>query len=235
MGCSVCALTTPALLSLCLKHSFTKCFQSAYEIDRGFAEVQSYLTYVLLGISIVSLILTLVFLLPAKALRSTRSAKINICFTTALLLASLMFLIQDAFISADDTGVIKLKSTGCAVYAMIQHYLWLVVFAWMVVEGFLMYLSLVQVFGSHISKCMLKFNLAAWGIPLPIPFIGYFVFTKRHTVGSFTFTEHGYLADTMCFIRPESTSFYTLFLAPIVLVILVNLFYYLTLSFCLIK
>lgn len=49
---------------------------------------------------------------------------------------------------------------------MIQHYLWLVVFAWMVVEGFLMYLSLVQVFGSHISKYMLKFNLAAWGMYL---------------------------------------------------------------------
>ena len=56
------------------------------------------------------------------------------------------------------------KSTGFAVYAMIQHYLWLVVFVWMVVEGVQMYLSLVQVFGSHISKYMLKFNLAAWGM-----------------------------------------------------------------------
>ena len=45
---------------------------------------------------------------------------------------------------------------------MLQHYLWLVVFMWMIIEGFLMYLSLVQVFGSHISKYMLKFNLAAW-------------------------------------------------------------------------
>ncbi|XP_063676040.1 uncharacterized protein LOC134812503 isoform X2 [Bolinopsis microptera] len=220
------AKPSDGVLCLCSHNTSFAVLMSAYEIDRGFAEVQSYLTYVLLGISTVGLILTLVFLLPAKALRSTRSAKINICFTGALLLASLMFLIQDAFISADDTGLIKLKSTGCAVYAMIQHYLWLVVFAWMVVEGFLMYLSLVQVFGSHISKYMLKFNLAAWGIPLPIPFIGYFVFTKQHTVGSFTFTEHGYLADTMCFIRPESISFYALFLAPIVLVILVNLVFF---------
>ena len=61
------------------------------------------------------------------------------------------------------------------------------------------------------------------GIPLPIPFIGYFVFTKTHTVGGTTFTDHGYLADTMCFIKPESVPFFTLFLAPIVLVLLVNL------------
>ena len=90
--------------------SLTDCFQSAYEIDRGYAEVQSYLTYVLLALSTVGLLLTLICLLPAKALRSTRSAKINICFTIALLLASLMFLIQDAFIKADDSGVIKLVS-----------------------------------------------------------------------------------------------------------------------------
>ncbi|KAL5265842.1 hypothetical protein ACHWQZ_G006505 [Mnemiopsis leidyi] len=220
------ARPSAGVLCLCDHNTSFAVLMSAYEIDRGYAQVQSYLTYVLLGLSTVGLLLTLVFLLPAKALRSTRSAKINICFTTALLLSSLLFLIQDAFVNAEDTGIIKLKSVGCAVYAMLQHYLWLVVFSWMVVEGFLMYLSLVQVFGSHISKYMLKFNLAAWGIPLPIPFIGYFVFTKEHTVGSFTFTDHGYLADTMCFIKPESIPFYALFLAPIVLVILINLVFF---------
>ena len=46
---------------------------------------------------------------------------------------------------------------------MLQHYFWLVVFAWMFIEGLQMYLSLVQVFGAHISKYMLKFNIAAWG------------------------------------------------------------------------
>ena len=56
-----------------------------------------------------------------------------------------------------------------------------------------------------------------------MPFIGYFVFTKDYTVGTFTLTDHGYLADTMCFIKPESVPFYALFLAPIVLAILINL------------
>ena len=56
------------------------------------------------------------------------------------------------------------------------------------------------------------------GIPIPFPFIGYFVFTKKYYVGTLEFVEHGYLAETMCFIRPESVAFYALFLAPIVLV-----------------
>jgi len=174
-------------------------FQSAYEIDKGYAESQTILTQVLLGLSTLGLLATLCFLLPAKALRTTRSSKINICFTFALLLASVTFLLQDLLIKEDGSGLIKVvgttpissiithlhthtkfpftfpksrsgeltpyifqKSIGCAVYAMLQHYLWLVVFCWMVIEGFLMYLSLVQVFGSHISKYMLKFNLAAW-------------------------------------------------------------------------
>ena len=55
------------------------------------------------------------------------------------------------------------ESVGCIIYAAIQHYLWLVVFTWMAIEGFVMYLSLVQVFGSHISKYMIKFNIIAWG------------------------------------------------------------------------
>ena len=34
----------------------------------------------------------------------------------------------------------------------------------MVVEAVQMYLNLVQVFDAHISKYMIKYNLAAWGM-----------------------------------------------------------------------
>lgn len=69
------------------------------------------ITYVLLGVSTVGLVITLLLLLPVKKLRATRSAKINICFTVSLLLASLTFLIQDLFISSDNSGVIKMVSS----------------------------------------------------------------------------------------------------------------------------
>eukprot|EP00116_Pleurobrachia_bachei_P007272 sb/3467534/ len=93
-----------------------------------------------------------------------------------------------------------------------------------------MYLSLVQVFGSHISKYMLKFNLAAWLIPIPFPLIGYFVFTNSYTVGegeqAISLTDHNYMAETMCFIKPETIAFYTLFLTPLCLCIIINLVFF---------
>ena len=83
-------------------------FQSAYEIDPTYVEAQTILTRVFLCISIVCLLLTLLCLLPLPVLRSTRSAKINMCFTFALLLASTLFVLQDLLIKRDNTGVIKL-------------------------------------------------------------------------------------------------------------------------------
>lgn len=215
------------VLCNCRHNTSFAVLMSAFEIDKAYAESQTILTQVLLGLSTVGLIITLALMLPPKNLRSTRSAKINICFSIALLLASVVFLIQDLFIDGkNNTGVIKIGSIGCAIYTMLQHYLWLVVFMWMGVEGFLMYLSLVQVFGSHISKYMLKFNLFAWGLPLPLPFIGYFVFSKTTTVGDVSVTTNSYLADSMCFIRPESIPFFTLFLAPLIITILVNIVFF---------
>ena len=83
-------------------------FQNAYEIDRGYSQAQSILTKVILTVSIIGLMLTLMFMMPYRALRTERSVKINICLTAALLLASLTFLIQDLIIKSDNTGVIKL-------------------------------------------------------------------------------------------------------------------------------
>ena len=65
---------------------------------------------------------------------------------------------------------------------------------------------------------------------MPLPLIGYYVFTQKHTVGSFTVTDHGYLADIMCFIRPNSVPFFALFLAPIIVSLLVNLVFFVQLT-----
>eukprot|EP00116_Pleurobrachia_bachei_P000427 sb/3460689/ len=199
---------------------------AAEEIDPGYLESQSIMSKAFLGASILGLFATIGLILPASAVAKSRSAKVNMCFSFTLLLASIMFLIQDFLVNAENTGLIKLQSVPCAVYTMIQHYLWLVVFMWTIIEGFLMYLSLVQVFGSHISKYMLKFNLAAWLIPLPLPIIGYFVFTKTHIVGGVEAIEHNYMADSMCFLKPKTIAFFALFFGPLVLAILVNLVFF---------
>ena len=67
-------------------------------------------------------------------------------------------------------------------------------------------------------------------IPVPFPLIGYFVFTKSHTVGegeqAVSLIEHAYMAETMCFIQPETIAFYTLFLPPLCLCIIINLAFF---------
>ena len=41
----------------------------------------------------------------------------------------------------------------------------------MVVEAATMYMALVKVFGTYISRAMLKYSLVGWGAPLVFPLI----------------------------------------------------------------
>ena len=42
----------------------------------------------------------------------------------------------------------------------------------MILEAVTMYIALVQVFGTYISKAFLKFSLIGWSAPLVFPIIG---------------------------------------------------------------
>jgi len=52
---------------------------------------------------------------------------------------------------------------GCIAVAALLHYLILVTFMWMLVEGFLQYLRFIKVLGTYIPKFMLKASIIAWG------------------------------------------------------------------------
>ena len=82
-------------------------FQSAYDIDPGYLDSQTLMTNILLPGSVIGLVLTILFLLPAK-LRKPRAVKINICFSFALLVASFFFLLQNVLAKDDDSGLIKM-------------------------------------------------------------------------------------------------------------------------------
>ena len=87
--------------------------QSAKEIDPGYRKGQTILTAILLSLSVIGLLITIMLMLPVKQLRSTRAAKVNLCFCLSLLLASSLFLLQNILIKEDDTGVIKLVCFLC--------------------------------------------------------------------------------------------------------------------------
>ncbi|XP_063693463.1 adhesion G-protein coupled receptor G7-like [Bolinopsis microptera] len=214
------------VLCICQHNTSFAVLMSPYPIDPGFIKSQTLMSTIILSLSMICLSLTIVCLASAAPIRKQRSTKINICFSFSLLLASFLFLLQNALVKSDDSGAIKPGSAGCIVYAAIQHYLWLVVFLWMVVEGILMYLSLVQVFGSHISKYMLKFNLLCWGVPIIFPIIGYFAFTKTVTIGDYSVVKSDFLAESMCFLKPGGIPFWVFFFLPLMLALLLNVVFF---------
>ena len=46
--------------------------------------------------------------ITVSSIATTRSTKVNICFSIALLLASLLFFLHDVLVKEDNSGVIKL-------------------------------------------------------------------------------------------------------------------------------
>ena len=54
---------------------------------------------------------------------------------------------------------------GCRVVAALLHYLVLVVVLWMGVEGYHLYLNVVQVLATYQKSFMLKASIVAWGAP----------------------------------------------------------------------
>ena len=90
------------------ENRFILYLQSTKEIDQGYRKGQTLLTTILLAGSILGLLITLLLMLPAKELRSNRSAKINIWFCFTLLLASTFFLLQHLLVKEDNTGIIQL-------------------------------------------------------------------------------------------------------------------------------
>ena len=94
-----------------------------------------------------------------RSLRNMRNfIHINLCISLGI--AQLTF-VAGIDQSADDHVPIH-----CQVIAVLLHYFFLVSFMWMLMEGVVLYLVLVQVFVKKTKLYMLAFTLASYGLPL---------------------------------------------------------------------
>ncbi|XP_062869688.1 adhesion G-protein coupled receptor G2-like isoform X2 [Trichomycterus rosablanca] len=124
------------------------------------AMILTYITYIGCGISVIFLSLTLLTYLAFEKLRKDTPSKILIHLCLALLLLNLVFLL-------DSWLALYPKATGlCISTAFFLHYFLLASFTWMGLEAIHMYMALVKVFNSYVSRLMLKFGLVGWGLPL---------------------------------------------------------------------
>nr|XP_054771830.1 adhesion G-protein coupled receptor G7-like [Lytechinus pictus] len=173
-----------------------------FEISKADTLAMTVLSYIGIGLSILCLVIALFIFFTVGALRTSERNMIHRNLMIALLLAYIVFL-----------GGINYGTpipVMCTIVAALLHYLYLAVFAWMLIEGIHLYLMLVKVFGSEGSK-QIYYLIIGWGAPIIVVAI---------SVG-IRYKEYG--TSEMCWLKPGSSVIWA-FVGPVIAVILFNLF-----------
>ncbi|KAJ8278162.1 hypothetical protein GJAV_G00084580 [Gymnothorax javanicus] len=183
--------------------------------DRLHAIIQTFITFIGCGISAIFLSITLLTYLFFEKLRRDIPSKILMQLCTALLLLNLTFLL-------DSWLALYTEAVGlCISTAFFLHYFLLVSFTWMGLEAFHMYLAIVKVFNTYMSRYMLKFSLFGWGVPLIVVIIVIAINKDNYGLLSYGKYDDG-SSDEFCWIRND-IAFYVAVVAYFCLVFVVNL------------
>ncbi|XP_028512911.1 adhesion G-protein coupled receptor D1, partial [Exaiptasia diaphana] len=135
-----------------------------------------------------------------RALSSDRH-RIHLNLVIALLLAQILFL----------TGIKATEhETLCKVIAGVLHYLYMVSFTWMLIEGVHLYLKVVKVFGIENIKIR-QYYIIGWGLPALI--VGVAAIIK----------PYGYGTNHVCWLSLDD-GFVWAFLGPVIAIIAINIF-----------
>ncbi|CAJ1064014.1 adhesion G-protein coupled receptor G2 [Xyrichtys novacula] len=179
------------------------------------ATILTFITYIGCGISAICLAITLLTYLSFGKLRKDIPSKILIQLCLALLLLNLVFLV-DAWLALYPEAVGLCIST-----AWFLHYFLLVAFTWMGLEAVHMYLALVKVFNSYISRYMLKFSFVGWGVPMIVVIIVIAIDKDNYGLVSYGRFSDG-TSDDFCWIKND-IAFYVAVVAYFCVIFLFNL------------
>ncbi|XP_061754449.1 adhesion G-protein coupled receptor G6 isoform X2 [Nerophis ophidion] len=182
--------------------------------NRVQATILTFITYIGCGISAIFLSFTLLTYLAFGKLRKDIPSKILIQLCLALLLLNLVFLV-DAWLALykDTLGL-------CISTAWFLHYFLLVAFTWMGLEAVHMYLAIVKVFNTHISRYMLKFSVAGWGVPMIVVIVVIAVDRDNYGQVSYGRFSDG-TTDDFCWLRND-VAFYVAVVAYYCVIFLFN-------------
>ncbi|XP_077098380.1 uncharacterized protein LOC143749763 [Siphateles boraxobius] len=176
--------------------------------------ILTYITCIGCGISAIFLSMTLLTYLAFGKLRKDTPSKILIQLCLALLLLNLVFLL-DGWLALYPDAVGLCISTG-----FFLHYFLLVSFTWMALEAVHMYLALVKVFNTYISRFMVKIGFVGWGIPLIVVIIVIAIDKNNYGLVQYGKYVDGATAD-FCWIKND-IAFYVAVVAYFCLVFLLN-------------
>ncbi|BFZ21922.1 hypothetical protein BsWGS_24961 [Bradybaena similaris] len=162
--------------------------------------VLAIISIVGLGLSIFGLSLTIVSFLLIKSLRVGLPQKLLFQLSLSLLLSWIVFL----------AGFQQTSShVGCLAVAALLHYLILASFMWMLGQGILQHMLIVQVLKAVSSKFITVYTLIAWGAPTIPVVVVLAIDTELYKGG-----------DNYCWMKPKAL--YYSFALPVGLIVVTN-------------
>ncbi|PIC43841.1 hypothetical protein B9Z55_004426 [Caenorhabditis nigoni] len=171
------------------------------QFSGGLASALDVISTIGCAISIVCLALSVCVFTFFRNLQNVRnSIHRNLCL--CLLIAELVFVI-----GMDRTG----NRTGCGVVAILIHYFFLASFCWMLLEGYQLYMMLIQVFEPNRTRIFLYY-LFCYGCPAIIVAVS----------AGVKWEDYG--TDTYCWIDTSTPTIWA-FVAPIIVIIAANIIF----------
>ncbi|XP_065914522.1 adhesion G-protein coupled receptor D1-like [Dysidea avara] len=176
--------------------------QGASTSSTGEEKALSIVSYIGCGISILSLLLTIVAMLFwRKSIYKGVLNFIHLNLTLSLLIGLIIF------VSGIETATGN--KAACAVIAGLLQYFFLAAFSWMLCEGIHLFIHVKYVFYEGFLKKRYFYLGLGWGLPVPIVAI---------TAG----ISHDYYGtDRACWLSEENGTIWA-FVAPMLLIIMVN-------------
>ncbi|XP_060603674.1 adhesion G protein-coupled receptor L4-like [Ruditapes philippinarum] len=170
-----------------------------YQISKEDEVALSIITYIGCSISIVTMFIALTVFTCIRSLNSERVfVHRNLCI--AILCSQVLFLAA---------GKATRHKMVCRITALVLHYCFLSIFAWMLVEGLHLYTKVVQVFGTDNARNT-YYLCFGWGLPLVLVII------------SSVADWEGYGTETSCWLSIDRKTIWA-FIGPAIAVIVVNL------------
>lgn len=173
--------------------------------------LQEMLSIILGGISCSFLLITQLFLHFGRRPKVVMRHSVEINRNYALLIGLFVF------IFVIDKDPIKSNHLVCTTVTFFTHYIWLVVFAWTMLEGFLLYRALVIVFDSGDHR---RFPLYLFGYGIPSVIVIATVIVAVILEKDNEDNDYYYFSQDICWLNDTYVWF---FIGPVVIVLLFNM------------
>ncbi|XP_056267970.1 adhesion G-protein coupled receptor G1-like isoform X1 [Pseudoliparis swirei] len=131
-------------------------------VEESHAVNLSYITYIGSALTIFFSVISLIIYICLQRRRPEKAIGVHLQLTGAMLCLHLSFLLC-CFWVWQLNG--KEEDWVCRGLGLFLHWSLLATFSWMALEGFHLYLLLVQVFNIYVRRYLLKLSLVGWGLP----------------------------------------------------------------------